>query len=375
MRRAGGWGGLIIIGMLSPILLIASAQFSALAQPASGSVRSSPLGEAELDQLTAAIALYSDPLIAQILTAATYPLEVVEAHRWLQDPGNAALRGDQLAAALQQQSWDLSVKSLVPFPQVLAMMDSNLDWTERIGEAFLAQQDAVMDSIQRLRQRAASAGSLHTTPQQTVSTEDQAIEIEPTDPAVVYVPYYDPDVIYGPWPWPDESPFILLPPPGIIIGGGLWIGFSIGFPILGPFWGWNRWDWHHHRLGIRGGGGPGPAGPWVHDPVHRRGVPYRGDALAARYQDRSEAALRDARGFPARTDGQHAAAPSGHGLAVEPRPAPRGRSLPSTRPSPPTFESYGAGSQVHQQSQRGSASRSAPGPRSAPSSRGGGGRR
>ena len=349
--------------------MTASAQSLPAAEPASSSAM---LSEAEIDQLTATIALYSDPLIGQILTAATYPLEVVEAHRWLQDPANAALRGDELAAALQQQSWDLSIKSLVPFPQVLQMMDSNLDWTERIGDAFLAQQDAVMDSIQRLRQRAAAAGSLHTTPQQTVSVEDQAIEIEPTDPAVVYVPYYDPNVIYGPWPWPDESPFILLPPPGIIIGGGLWIGFSIGFPILGPLWGWNRWDWHHHRLDIRSGSSGG-AGPWEHDPAHRRGVPYRSGGLAARYQDRSEPARRNDRGFPAPTEGQRAAVPSGRTTPVGPPRSTPGRiSPPSAHAAPPTFESYGGGSQVRQQSQRGSASRSTPGPRSAPSSRGGG---
>jgi hypothetical protein len=232
-----------------------------------------------------------------------------------------------------------------------------------------------MDSIQRLRQRAASAGSLRTTPQQTVSTEDQDIAIEPANPDVVYVPYYDPDVIYGPWPWPDQSPFFLLPPPGIIIGGGLWIGFSIGFPILGPFWGWNRWDWRHHRLDIVGGGGPGRTGPWEHDPGHRHGVPYRNATLGARFQDRSEAARRDARGFPTVTQGQHAAAPTGHATSVEPRQIPERTSLPGVHAAPPTFESYGGGSQVRQQSQRGSASRSAPAPRAVPGSRGGGGGR
>src|SRR6202051_1378387 len=193
----------LMIGMMSLMPLGASAQPVPATQPAPETPQQSALSEAQLDQLTAAIALYSDPLIGQVLTAATYPLEVVEAHRWLQDPANAALKGDQLAAALQEQSWDLSVKSLVPFPQILQMMDSNLEWTERIGDAFLPQRDAVMDSIQRLRHRAAAAGSLTSTPQQTVSTEDQDIAIEPANPDVVYVPYYNPDVIYGPWPWPD----------------------------------------------------------------------------------------------------------------------------------------------------------------------------
>ena len=135
---------------LGPIALIIAllrlAQVVALAQapPAKEAVLSTDaptagLSEAELDQLTAPIALYSDPLFGNILTAATYPLEVVQAHRWLQDPAKATLSGDQLTTALQQQSWDLSVKSLVPFPKILQMMDSDLDWTERIGDAFLAQ--------------------------------------------------------------------------------------------------------------------------------------------------------------------------------------------------------------------------------------------
>jgi hypothetical protein len=190
----------LIIGVISVVPFNASAQPAPAGQLAPETPGQSTLSEGQLDQLTAPIALYSDPLVGQILTAASYPLEIVEAQRWLQDPANAALKGDALAAALQEQSWDLSVKSLVPFPQILQMMDSNLEWTERIGDAFLAQQDAVMDSVQRLRHRAAAAGSLTSTPQQTVSTEDQDIAIEPASPNVVYVPYYDPNVIYGPWP-------------------------------------------------------------------------------------------------------------------------------------------------------------------------------
>src|SRR5450631_384823 len=125
------------------------------------------LSPAQLDQLTASVALYSDPLLAAVLTAATYPLEVVEAARWLEDPANAALTGDQLASALQQQPWDASVKSLMSFPDVLRTMNGNLQWTERLGDAFLAQQADVMDSVQRLRRRATAAGALASTSQQT----------------------------------------------------------------------------------------------------------------------------------------------------------------------------------------------------------------
>jgi len=139
--------------------------------------------EEQLDQMLAPIALYPDPLVAQILMAATYPLEVVEAERWLQDTQNAGLRGDQLAAALEQQPWDPSVKSLVPFPQIIRMMDQNLQWTEQLGDAFLAEQPQIMDSIQKLREQALAAGTLQSTPQQIVSTQDQTILIEPANPA------------------------------------------------------------------------------------------------------------------------------------------------------------------------------------------------
>jgi hypothetical protein len=364
----------MIIGVMTLMPFHASAQPAPAGQLAPAGPGNSTLSEAQLDQLTAPIALYSDPLIGQILTAATYPLEIVEAQRWLEEPANAALKGDQLAAALQEQSWDLSVKSLVPFPQILRMMDSNLEWTEQIGDAFLGQQDAVMDSIQRLRRRAAAAGSLTSTPQQTVSTEDQDIAIEPANPDVVYVPYYDPNVIYGPWPWPDYSPFYFPPPPGIIIGNGLWIGFGIGFPILGPFWGWNRWDWGHHRLDMVSGRAGGRAGTWEHDPAHRHGVPYRNEGVASRFQAQSEAARRDVRGFAPRAEEERGGATAPRGTGVAPRGTPARTSAPAFRAAPPAFESFGERSQVRQESQRGASSRSAPAARSAPSSRGGGSR-
>ena len=119
-----------------------------------------PLSPARVGQMLAPIALYPDDLLADILMAATYPLDVVQAARWLQDPQNAALKGDQLFAALQQKSWDPSVKSLAPFPRILRMLDANLEWTEQLGEAYLADPAAVMDAVQRLRRRAQSAGRL-----------------------------------------------------------------------------------------------------------------------------------------------------------------------------------------------------------------------
>jgi len=205
-----------LAGLLAACCLLSLAAAEPTDAPVTAVARTQALGPAQLDQLTASIALYSDPLLGAVLTAATYPLEVVEAARWLEDPANAALRGDQLAAALQAQPWDASVKSLVSFPGVLRTMNDHLQWTERLGDAFLAQQADVMDSVQRLRQRAAAAGSLRSTAQQSVSAEDGTLGIEPANPDVVYVPYYDPTVVYGPWPWIDYPPFFFGLAPGIV---------------------------------------------------------------------------------------------------------------------------------------------------------------
>lgn len=233
------------------------------------------LSAAQLDQLTAPIALYSDPLVAQILVAATYPLQVVEAHRWVLDPVHASLRGAALLAALQPQPWDLSVKSLVPFPQVLQRMDDDLQWTELIGEAFLAQQGAVMDSIQRLRQRAAAAGTLVSTPQQNISTLDQAILIDPASADEVYVPYYDPESAYGSWPWPDDPPCSFAPPAGVSVSGATPLVFGPGVVVLAPLWGWQRWNWRRHILDVALSSQPGYEQPWRHLP-RRPGAANRG---------------------------------------------------------------------------------------------------
>jgi len=165
--------------------------------------------------MTAPIALYPDDLLAQMFIAATYPREVVQAQRWVAKPENAKLKGDQLTAALEPQTWDPSVKSLVPYPQVLKMTSDQLDWTQRLGDAFLAQQADVMASVQRLRLKAQEAGTLKTTEQQKVevqpapagsSTQQQTIIIQPAKPQVVYVPTYNPTVVYGSWPYPAYPP-------------------------------------------------------------------------------------------------------------------------------------------------------------------------
>src|SRR5215469_12026458 len=209
-----------------------------------------PMFKAEqLDQLLAPIALYPDALLAQILMAATYPLEIVKAARWLQDPSHANLRGDELAGVLAAETWDPSVKSLVPFPQMLRMMDEQLDWTENLGNAVAAQQPDVMDAIQRLRYQAAAAGTLWSNAQQRVTTERQGIVIEPANPELVYPPIYSPAGVYGPWPYPDYPPFDISPfETDFGLAGPFGIGFGAGFVVVRPLWHWCFFDWAQRRI-------------------------------------------------------------------------------------------------------------------------------
>jgi hypothetical protein len=313
------------------------------------------LSSEQLDQMLAPIALYPDPLLAQIMMAATYPLEVVLAQRWLQNPDNAQLKGEQLTAALEQQTWDPNVKSLVPFPQIVAMMDSNLSWTEELGDAFLNDQGAVMDSVQRLRQKAQRAGKLESNQQENVSLQGPEIAIEPANPETVYVPVYDPSVIYGPWPYPDYPPYYFNGFfDGVAIGG---LGFGwYGVAIDAPLWGWGRWDWGHHRIHIDGDRfnrinphrPPVGSGPWQHDPGHRGGVPYRDPGTRGRFHSENvvPGARNVYRGYP--TSSPQSRAPQSRApqfsRPVQPRPQP-------------SFESFGRGSDVRMQSERGQSSR------------------
>ena len=201
----------------------------------------------QLQQLVAPIALYPDSLVAQILSAATFPEQVVEADRWVQ--AHPDLTGEALAQAVDQEPWDPSVKALTAFPSVLGNMDKNLSWASTLGDAYYNQQQDVMDAVQVMRQRANEAGNLKTTPQQIVTTEGSTIIIQPATADVVYVPAYDPWVVYGPpvVAWPGWYPY-----PGIWYAGpyvSLGIGFGIGF-FFGFGWGWHHWgcDWLHHYV-------------------------------------------------------------------------------------------------------------------------------
>jgi hypothetical protein len=201
----------------------------------------------QLQQLVAPIALYPDALVAQILAAATYPAEVVEADRWMQQ--HSDLKGKKLADEVNKQSWDPSVKALAQFPSVLANMDKNLSWTSSLGDAYVNQPQDVMNAVQVMRGRAQGAGNLKSTSQENVTTQGQNIVIEPVNPDVVYVPEYDPWLVYGAplgvWPGWYPYPGLYLAGAGIAFGVGFGLGFFAGFG-----WGWGHWgfDWHNRAV-------------------------------------------------------------------------------------------------------------------------------
>ena len=235
----------------------------------------------QLDQLLAPVALYPDALLAQILMAATYPLDIVKARRWFQDPRHAALSGEQLAAALEAETWDPSIKALVTFPQILMMMDANLDWTEELGDAFMAQQADVMDAIQRLRQQAAAAGTLWSNAQQRVTEEGQGLVIEPANPGYIYPPLYNPALVYGPWPSPDYPPLDIVPPDyGVGLGLPFGISFGAGVVVVKRLWPWCTFDWGQRQIrrdvqtskALDHSFVGSQSAIWRHDPAHHPGV-------------------------------------------------------------------------------------------------------
>jgi Protein of unknown function (DUF3300) len=178
-------GSVLMLHASCPVMLHAQPAPEAPPAPAQSA---QTFNTEQLDALLAPIALYPDPLLTQTLMASTYPLQIVEADRWLEKPENKGLSGDALTKALEPLPWDPSVKSLVPFPQVLSMMSGNLGWTQQLGYAVADQQAAVMDSVQRLRRQTQSSGSLQTISQQVVRTEAQIVIIAPAQPIIVYVP-------------------------------------------------------------------------------------------------------------------------------------------------------------------------------------------
>ncbi len=274
-----------------------------------------PFPQEQLDQLLAPVALYPDSLLTQILMASTYPLEVVKAMNWVKQ--NRDLKGDALTAALEKQQWDPSVKSLVNFPDVLQMMNDKLDWTQQLGDAFLAQQQDVMKSVQRLRGKAQAEGNLKTTKEQKVVVEKETIIIEPANPQVVYVPTYNPTVVYGVWPYTAYPPYYAYPP-GYAAGAAAF-GFATGVAV-GAAWGyaWGHADWHGGNVDVdvnrnaninrnidrskyqgKGQLDQSGKGTWKHDSGHRQGVAYRDNATAQKFgqQTARGGARGDSRGY------------------------------------------------------------------------------
>ena len=210
------------------------------------------LPEGKIEQLVAPIALYPDPLLTQVLMASTYPLEVIEAARWSQ--ANPAMTGTALQDAMQSQTWDPNVKALTALPQTLQMMSAKLEWTEQLGDAFLAQQQDVLAAVQKLRSQAQGAGNLQSTPQQVVTipaapvglagvSVQQPIVIEPVNPDVYYVPIYNPAVVFGAWGYPDYQPFYWYPP-GFVASNA--VSFAAGVAVGTAIWG--NCDWWNHNV-------------------------------------------------------------------------------------------------------------------------------
>lgn len=270
----------------------------------------------ELDQMLAPIALYPDSLLAQILMASTYPAEVFEAAHWSR--ANPGLSGERAVQAVERQNWDPSVKALVAFPQILAQMYERMQWTEELGDAFLAQQAQVMETVQALRQKAYDAGNLRSSEYYAVENQGDDIVIQPASPQVVYVPYYDPLVVYGPWWW-SAYPVYWAPWPGYYWrpGHGGYYHTTVSV-FVGPRFYYSRCDWPRRRLFTHGSAA---AIAWRHDPAHRRDVAYRHPSVQQKFAQRPAPPLK--REYLARP------APD-----MRPRPEPRAETAPKAQYQP-----------------------------------------
>jgi Protein of unknown function (DUF3300) len=388
-----------LLGLLATLSMAppAGAETEAAAPP--------PFGADELEQIVAPIALYPDSLLAQVLMASTYPLEVVEAERW--QKANPDLKEKALEDALQSQTWDPSVKSLTAFPPVLEMMSTKLDWTQKLGDAFLAQQSDVMGAVQRLRNKAHAEGNLESNEQQKVvveeapasgGTQTQTIVIQPANPQVVYVPTYNPTNVYGPWPYPAYPPYSYYPP-GYMMASNM-ISFGMGMWAGAALWGDCDWD---------GGGGDKVKididnynnfnktdiknGDWKHNVDHRKGVQYRDKGTQDRFGKGERAGAANREAFPGRAEqGRRDIARQGpsavqRDLGKAKAPGAGAKRPGAERPgttggrsggmdrgrSAGGFEGVGHGSQVRRESSRGNASRQSAG-MSGSRGMGGGGR-
>ncbi len=395
---------LVGIALLAGALVMAQQPGPPPGPPAGPAQPQAPLmAPNQLQTLVAPIALYPDALLSQVLVAATYPLEIAEAAQWMQQ--HRDLQGAQVVDAARQMNWDPSIQALVVFPDVLSRLAADIRWTTDLGNAFLAQQNDVMNAVQAMRQQAMASGKLRSNPQETVTTEmdggQPAIDIAPANPEVVYVPYYDPASIWGPpvygyYPAWDYAGFGFGFFPGIYIGG-----FFGGL-------GWGGWGWglnwfhggifqrpfffnHYGFAGFHGGAALGRGTvAWAHDATHRMGVAYPNRALSSRYgaASNARAGVAGSRGFgqsygatqhsspagrtsSAQAGGWNRFGQSGSGYRSSPsyggsnayRSSPSyGNSNGAGRAAPSYHPNYGSGY---------GGARTAPGYRAAPSSGGG----
>jgi len=304
----GSWSQLAAIicsVLLIPNTALSAPQAQAEQQPASQEQAPPQIPNDQLDSLVAPIALYPDPLLAQVLAASTYPLEIIQLQQWLEK--NKGLKDQALKDAVIKQDWDASVQAMAPFPDVVKRLADDLKWTTDLGNAFLAQQSGVMDAVQRMRVKAKETGNLKSSEQQKVETKvvqnKSVVVIEQASPDVVYVPSYNPTVVYGPPAYP--YPPISYPPPGYY-AAGMAISFGVGMAMgaaWGGGWGWgagwggnneitinnnnsyvnnsNRQNLQSNRQNVSGNRTGNNA--WQHNPQHRGGAPYSNRATASKY--------------------------------------------------------------------------------------------
>lgn len=405
MQAAGfvAWLPFVTLAGVAPSGAQAQAAPSS-APTAAAPADAQPFSQEQLEQMLAPIALYPDSLLSQVLMASTYPLEIVEAERWAK--ANASLNKDAFATALEAQTWDPSVKSLVNFPDVLAMLSDKLSWTQQLGDAFISQQKQVMDTVQTLRSKANETGNLKSTAEQNVTVSGagstQTIVIESSSPEVIYVPSYDPTIIYGTWPYPAYPPYPYYPP-GYVASNVVSFGLGVA---CGAAWGyaWGNCDWNggdvdidinrntnfnrnidRSRTNINNGS-------WKHNPAHRDGVPYRDQASARQFggtSSRQAAAAREqyrGRAEAGRSDLSRGDADQFRQPGAADRAAQQGRAAErgTTRQNSAGNSAFGGagadGRTARAQSERGNTSRASSSRSSGPSrgsgaSRGGGGGR
>jgi Protein of unknown function (DUF3300) len=413
-------GTRVTAALCAALLIPSNVVSSALPHPQAATSATSSAAKIpndQLDSLVAPIALYPDPLLAQVLAASTYPLEIIQLQQWM--ARHPELKGEALAAAVEKEDWDPAVQGLAALPDVVKRLGDDVKWTTDLGNAFLAQQSDVMDAVQRMRRKASEAGNLKTTEQQKVTTQvvqtKEVIVIQQANPQVIYVPAYNPVVVYGPPIYP--YPPIYYPPVGYY-AAGVAIGFGVGV-AMGAFWGggWGygpRWGYGSVNINVnnryvnhynRYNGSNRYGGNWNHNPQHRGGAPYadrttanrfggsaRGDSVATRQATARQNTGASARTRPATTANRSGSAPANR-AGASPRTSSAGanrgtasagggdrvgnRSIPSSQGSSRNGNAFSGASSsrpsssaARSSSQRGSASVGASRSRS-----GGGGRR